>query len=206
MLVLLAPLLACTPAATVSAPSGDVIIGGHSYRLPDEAFADGMVDHGPQDQLLLELSVPVKTGVEPATVQLLLTAPRTSDDRERERQVAESIRLGAHADASDVVHTKYPLTPAVSVALDAPHGFVQVVNRQAASPFNLDVFVRPPIAEAGEFIGCTRHLLGLPGRSCHYEFPAPGMAVRASYERDYISYSGTIRSYVLKYLHSHEVR
>ena len=206
MLVLLAPLLACTPAGTVSAPSGDVIIGGHSYRLPDEAFADGMVDHGLQDSLLLELPVPVKDGVEPATVQLLLLAPKTSNERERERRVDAHIKLGAQVsatlDSSDAHFSFKQSSPRVP---DAPPQMVQVVTSRPAGAGNLDVFVRPPITEAKEFIDCSYPVGDLPGLVCHQEFAAPGMAVRASYDRRYVLHSDELRTYVLFYLRTHSV-
>lgn len=203
---LFAPLLACTPQTEPAAPRGDVVIGGHSYRLPDEAFADGLVDHGPQDQLLLELPVPVKDGVEPATVQLLLTAPRTSDERERERLVVEDVRLEAHIHAADLAHTSIPFKIAAGRAPDAPPQLVQVLTYPSKSIQLYDVYVRPPLAGFHEFVACNRLGPAVNFPHCSHEFAAPGIEVKASYDREYLAHWDGIRTYVLSYLQSHRVK
>ena len=199
-LALFAPLLACAPQPEPPAPKGDVIIGGHSYRLPDAAFADGLVDHGPQDQLLLELPVPVKAGVKPATVQLLLTAPRTADEQERERQVLDHVRISAHIRAADLDHRgdKFKALAGPSLA-----GLVPIVTHQDSSMQKADVFVKPPLASPVEFIACDQGDKDASYPMCDHEFTATGFEVKASYGREYKNYLDEIRRYVITYLRDH---
>ena len=203
---LVALLFACAPEVEPPAPKGDVVIGGHTYRLPDEAFADGLVDHGPQDQLLLELLVPVKDGVEPATVQLLLTAPRSTNDDERKREVLNYILTDAHINvAYSLAQRTLPFTAMIKTGLGTPAHLVQVTTYPYKSMDTNDVFVHGSLVRIEEFISCNRRGPAVVYPHCIQEFSAPGIAIKASYDRQYLGYWSQIRTFTLSYLQIHKV-
>lgn len=210
-LALAAPLLACAPADDPPQPKGDVVIGGHTYRLPDEAFADGLVDHGPQDQLLLDLPLPEtlaqppEPGEDPDSVQLLLTAPRTSDEWERQRQVLADVSLEAHISASLLAPKTRPLRVSALRAADAPPELIQIVSDHEKDMAMSDVFLKPPISATTEVLSCNRIGPAVNFPHCTQYFTAPGFEVKAFYDRKYILHHKDLEAFVLSYLRQHRV-
>ena len=198
-------------AAPEPARWGVITIGGVTYRLPAMVYEQLYPPQGPQDSMFIEL--PLVAGANPFSrdddmMQVLLVAPNTSDPRDRDRQVRQSLMISASVATSFQMDRKgCPLVKASTRAPDAPAGLVQVAL-DGSDPLYSDVFARAPLDAVTEYIACSR-LGGENGAVqnplCEQEFAGPGMTVKVTYRRGYLPQWDAIRRSTLDFLRSHRV-
>lgn len=197
------PMASCAPPPGSARKTDITTIGGVSYRLPDGAFADGVVEHGPRDSLLLEMNAPGPVGEPLEAVQVLLNAPSTSSNaRERAKEVRDSVALNAQIVAYNLGRQDKPLRRDKDRVLDAPAGLVQVAV-DPSPDMDQDLFVRPPISNTIEYIACNRKKGYIVDPTCSQMFAGPGFTVKMSYRRELLSNWDSLRASFLSYLQNH---